>query len=392
MKVRELRLYHLRIPLKVHFRHFRATRALTDNLVVETVLSDGTSGFGEGVPREYVTGETVETALEACRSLDRVALGEDFGSFGELLEFLEHSALVSKIGKGVFPNAARCSVEISLLDAFGRHFQNTFNDITAFFLPEKFVRRSPRRVGVRYSAIFSLDSLGKTALSALRFGLWGFRQVKVKVGQDDEMDLERLRMVRLILGSHADIRIDANGAWDLGRALRFLERALPYRISAVEEPLKPQAKLDLARLRSTQTVPVILDESLVSIEDAKFAVRNGLADIFNLRLSKCGGFTRSLQLAQVGFENGLACQLGCQVGETGILSAAGRHFATSVGNLKYLEGSYDRYLLTDNVTLPDITFGYAGKARPIPGWGLGVTVVRNCLDRLSVWKEVLPLD
>src|SRR5207248_4138084 len=61
--------------------------------------------------------------------------------------------------------------------------------------------------------------------------------------------------------------------------------------------------------------------------------------LFNVRLSKCGGFIPSLRLAQLARQHGLGYQLGCQVGETALLSAAGRHFATSVAGIRYLEGS-----------------------------------------------------
>ena len=77
------------------------------------------------------------------------------------------------------------------------------------------------------------------------------------------------------------------------------------------------------------------------------AVELGACDLFNLRLSKCGGFIPSLRLAQFARAHGLGCQLGCQVGETAILSAAGRHFAASVGGLRYVEGSYDRHMVRE---------------------------------------------
>ena len=67
-------------------------------------------------------------------------------------------------------------------------------------------------------------------------------------------------------------------------------------------------------------------------------------DLFNIRLSKCGGFLNSLRLAAIAHAAGLGFQLGCHPGESGILSAAGRHWACSVKGIRYLEGSYDRHL------------------------------------------------
>ncbi len=118
----------------------------------------------------------------------------------------------------------------------------------------------------------------------------------------------------------------------------------------------------------------MLDESLCSRFDAERAVEGQTCDLFNLRLSKCGGFIPSLRLAQFAKQHGLGCQLGCQVGETAILSAAGRHFAASVAGLRYLEGSYDRHLVRESLATTDLTFGWGGWAPALAGPGLDVPI------------------
>ena len=85
-------------------------------------------------------------------------------------------------------------------------------------------------------------------------------------------------------------------------------------------------------------------------------------------------FPGQLAVAALAHASGLGYQLGCHPGETGILSAAGRHWATSVGGIRYLEGSYDRHLLRELVTCEDITFGYGGRAPALRRPGLGVTI------------------
>ena len=127
----------------------------------------------------------------------------------------------------------------------------------------------------------------------------------------------------------------------------------------------------------------MLDESLCSEVDARRAIEQGTCDLFNIRLSKCGGFLPSLKLAALAHQAGLGYQLGCQVGETGILSAAGRHFAASVANIRYLEGSYDRFLVKERLTVEDLTFGYGGYAPALAGPGLGVTVDEEALQRVT---------
>ena len=98
----------------------------------------------------------------------------------------------------------------------------------------------------------------------------------------------------------------------------------------------------------------------------------------------------SVRLAQLAKRHGLGYQLGCQVGETAILSAAGRHFATSVADLRHVEGSYDRHLVWERLSVEDITFSRrGGRAPALVGCGLGITVDPARVDWVTVRKEKL---
>src|SRR5205085_9497162 len=70
MKIVELTAFQVHIPLKRAIRHASHRRTETDNLLVRCVLEDGTEGYGEGVPRDYVTGETIDTTLDLLRRSD----------------------------------------------------------------------------------------------------------------------------------------------------------------------------------------------------------------------------------------------------------------------------------------------------------------------------------
>jgi len=84
--------------------------------------------------------------------------------------------------------------------------------------------------------------------------------------------------------------------------------------------------------------------------------------------------------------------LGCHPGESGILSAAGRHWAASVRDVRYLEGSYDRHLLEFLLTQEDITFGYGGWAPALSEPGLGVTIDRAALAKVAIKQVSFMLD
>lgn len=88
---------------------------------------------------------------------------------------------------------------------------------------------------------------------------------------------------------------------------------------------------------------------------------------------------------------GLRCQIGCQVGETGILSAAGRHLAGWFADLLYLEGSFGTWVLQEEIVEEDIRFGRGGHAPPLLGNGLGVHVKQEAVERYCQASETITL-
>ncbi len=59
MTIKTLKLFAVAVPLKKVVRHASFARSSSENLVVRVTLADGVVGYGEGVPRPYVTGETL---------------------------------------------------------------------------------------------------------------------------------------------------------------------------------------------------------------------------------------------------------------------------------------------------------------------------------------------
>ncbi len=221
--------------------------------------------------------------------------------------------------------------------------------------------------------------------------LYGFEQCKVKIGCSAHDDPARLQTIRRWIGPRVNLRVDVNEAWNAQDFQRRAEPLLVHRISCIEQPLPHDQRGELSELRSRFEVPIMLDESLTSWQDAIESIALGAADLWNLRLSKCGGFIACLRLAALAQRHGLGYQLGCHPGETGILSAAGRHWAQSVRHIKYCEGSYDRHVLAANLIRQEITFGYGGWAPPLTAPGLGVAVDLKRLQAMVVQQQNHPL-
>jgi muconate cycloisomerase len=388
MRVVELTAFQVHIPLRKPIRHASHARTSTENLMVRCVLEDGAEGYGEGVPRDYVTGETIDSAIALLKKSNLAMQLEPCRDFAQAAALAERIALAPVPGddRGCQGNAARCALELALLDAYGKKFGQPLSRVTELLAPDL---HQPRDQVCYSGAITSATGL-KLRLAAWKFWAYGFRQLKVKVGIEGQDDVRRLSIIRRRLGTRVDLRVDANEAWSPENSVRHIKELEPFGITSVEQPVSHAQVAALAEVRRQVAVPIMLDESLCSLVDAQRASEQGTCDLFNLRLSKCGGFIPSLRLAQFARQQGrLGYQLGCQVGETAVLSAAGRHFAASVAGIRYLEGSYDRHLVKEALGTKDITFGYRGKAPALPGPGLGITLDPAALARVTTRKEPL---
>ena len=388
MHVAELAIFHVRIPLKRTIRHASHARRETDNLVVRCRLDSGQVGYGEGVPREYVTGETLDATwgrLKALRwnELFRSAVR----SFPQAIDGVQHLSIPADVddARQCRTNAGRCAVELALLDAYGQAFNNPLSAVAGLAFPQL----SETRSRVQYSgAITSADGF-KLRLAATAMRLYAFAHLKVKVGIEGQDDVKRLATIRKIVGPKMEIRIDANEAWKPQEVVERIRELEPSGICSVEQPIAHEQIQCLKEVRKQVRTPIMHDESLCSMVDAEATVRDQTCDLFNLRLSKCGGFVPTLAIAEFARQHAIGYQLGCQVGETAILSAAGRHFATSVSGIRWCEGSYDKRLVKERLATKDISFGYGGWAPALARGGLGIQIDPAALERVTLRREVL---
>ena len=375
MWLKKIDLYLLQIQLCMPIKHYLAERTHSENLVVKVVTDSGVVGFGEGIARQYVTGEVMESSLRFLQD-HLIPQLNGFHPSGppDLIEAL--AELLSEDNRAQAP-AACCALELAILDAAGK----TWSQSVAQML-------GGGDQPLIYSAVIPMMSPPSfhRLLHLIRDMEMSF--VKIKVGND--RDTEVLSLAREILGHEVDLRVDANGAWSSEEAQKRIAAMMAYGISAVEQPVPKEDIQGLKRVSQQVEIPIIADESLCLERDAKKLTSLDACQVFNLRLSKCGGILAANRLYEIARKKAIAAQLGCQVGETGILSAAGRQLASS-RKLLYLEGSYSSYLLQDDIVNEPVEFGPGGVAQPLAGHGLGVSVNEETLQRLAVMHEEIRL-
>ncbi len=360
--------FALRIPFVEAFGHSASVRSRTDSVVVRLTADDGTMGYGEGLPRPYVTGETVETCIEHIAHCLWPAIadsrfsapepgGDPVGSLAGVAGALPDG----DAGGAIAWHAARAACELALLDLLLRRGNLSLGAI----LP-------PERDVVTYSGVITGGSIDNAIRLACVCTEYGLEAVKIKIGGEHARD--RVAAVREVLGPSVSLRVDANCAYTPDEAVATLAALAPFDVACAEQPIPRGDPAVLARVRSRSPVPIMADESLVTVADAEALIAAKACDFFNLRLSKCGGVARTLEIAELAVRAGVGLQLGCQVGESAILSAAGRHVAAHLDGVSYVEGSYGNMLLVEDVSREPVAFGRGGLAPLMRGPGLGVDV------------------
>src|SRR5690606_12019158 len=100
---------------------------------------------------------------------------------------------------------------------------------------------------------------------------------------------QKVKKIRCIMGPHTDLRVDANAAWTASAAISAIQALKPYGITSVEQPIPADDIEGLQTITSAVSTPIMVDESLCNLEDARKLVAQDACDYFNIRLSKCGG-------------------------------------------------------------------------------------------------------
>ncbi|MFC9234080.1 enolase C-terminal domain-like protein [Streptomyces decoyicus] len=362
------------VPLHRPFAHARHAHARTGSVLL-TLELDGVTGWGEGAPRPYVTGETLTGAVQALEAFDPSVLGPliPAGDFPRAVGVLASLDLPRLLG-GLRPMpAAAAALETALLDALCRRHgvpMSAVLDACPWAADVLTADSGPRTV----SEVVDLSRTPVEQLEALPPGARArLTHIKLKALDSPEETVERALQVRGLLGSSVRLSVDANGGWE-PRVAEHGARLLRERAAVdwIEEPTLPRDWSTLRRIQESGT-PVMLDESAMDTADVEWAAATGAASFVNIRISKCGGLLPSLRMAVRARELGLRCQVGVQVGEIGPLWSVGRTLAARLAEVVAVEcGRQDEWFPTPLTDPPYAVDREHHTAPPPPGPGHGL--------------------
>jgi L-alanine-DL-glutamate epimerase-like enolase superfamily enzyme len=367
MRIADVAVYRICIPFRRPFGHALHWRDKTETVIICISDDSGVKGWGEVLPRSYFDGGTIAKALSReLPDLVESWRGRIFENGDQVV-----AALREEHHRGSRSLATRAGWELALLDLAGKTFGFPAGDVLG------------RRVGAELEA-GAVIGFDVPAEELEKYCLWlrlaGRRHIKMKVGRGD--DLLRLQIVNAVLGPTVPIRVDANGAWSVDEAISQVRQMRYLNVCSVEQPVSARDLDAMRKVRDKTGMAVVADESLCSLEDACSIVKVRAADVFNIRIAKCGGLLASLDLVKLARDSGLSCQLGTLVGETGILSRASEIFGERVEGFNFLEGKrQNRQLLVQDIVEDSGAHGMHG---------LGITVAEESLARWRLLPQKFP--
>jgi muconate cycloisomerase len=312
-------------------------------------------------------------------------LGQTFRSLDDVMAFLQKcdgKAPAAWVDPDVPQSAAWCSVDLALIDAFGkeRGERPQFDPRGESSGPDPLDR-------YRYSGVVSADRGWRGVASLVQMRAFGFPHVKLKVGRHGAV--AAAATARRVLGRRADLRVDANMAWTVEEARATIAALNRVGIESVEQPIAAYDLAGLARLARDSSAEIVVDEGFTDRESLERIIACRAGTGVNVRVSKCGGLVAAHARCREALAAGLMVQVGCQVGESSLLSAAQLALLAALTSfrpgVRYVEGCFGRHLLREDPAFPGLQFRYRGRPpRPPAGPALGVGIDRAILERWTV--------
>ncbi|MDR3052809.1 MAG: dipeptide epimerase [Coriobacteriales bacterium] len=332
-----------------------ALPGLTHNpaLLVRVNTSAGSVGFGEACPFEPVTGNNLQQTRQFIQAMSTQLAGED----PLCIERIHRAMDACDPGNA----AAKAAIDIALYDIMGKHAKLPLYKLLG---GNENSTKSDMTIG--------LDEPGCMSQKARQYVGEGFSILKIKVGLNPTDDLEAIRQIRAAVGPKVSLRLDANQGWSVEQAIATMRAMEAFAVDEIEQPVANGDLVGLKAVRTHIKQALMLDESVCTPQDAARALAAGAGDIINIKLMKCGGLYRALQINAVAEAAGVPCMVGC-MSETRVSIAAGAALAVALGNICYTDLDSHRAI----AQIPGIKGGFEQHGETItllekPGLGLDI--------------------
>jgi o-succinylbenzoate synthase len=312
MKITDVKLSRISIPLKTPFKTaLRSTDRVNDILVCIETDSD-LCGYGEAATTAVITGDTLGSMTAAISEYIAPAIiGRDLDDFDNIIYAVNKSILKN--------TSAKAAVDIALYDLFAKSCKKPLY---------KLLGKAKNSITTDVTiSVNPVEEMVRDSVTAVNNG---FSILKVKVGKGGLGDAITIEEIRKAVGKDVTIRVDANQGWEAKGAIRTI-RAMEDKglnIELVEQPLSAHDLDGMRFVTANVSTPILADESVFCAADAIEIIRTHAADIINIKLMKTGGICEALRVIAIAESLGVKCMVGCMM-ESHISVGAAAHLAAA---------------------------------------------------------------
>lgn len=316
MKIKSVELKRVSIPLKKPFKTALRRVDTAENIIVIITADDGTRGYGEAPPTAAITGDTKETIIASIQdSIAPAIVGMDVENLDGIMDRLQTCILGN--------TSPKAACDMAVYDLWSRHYGQPLYKLLGGY-------RRELETDLTIS-INEPEEMREDALAAIG---QGFHALKLKVGIDSELDIQRVKAIRAAAGPDIKLRLDANQGWIPDEAIRVIRRFedMDMNIEFVEQPVKARDFEGLKRVHDNVSTKIMADESMFSPDDAIRLLHMKAVDLVNIKLMKCAGIYNALKIAGIAETYGVECMLGCMI-ESKVSLTAAAHLAAAKRNI-----------------------------------------------------------
>ncbi|MEP6928116.1 MAG: dipeptide epimerase [Ginsengibacter sp.] len=363
LQITQIELYKLSIPLKEPFIISLGTIINAENVIVVIRTNKGISGFGECSPFMTINGENQSTCF---------IVGQYFAQELKRKNPLDIEGCMNMMDKIIYANTSIKSA-----------FDIALHDIAAQYAGVplyKFLGGKNNKILITDYTI-SIGDPQKMAMNALKIKEAGYSVIKVKLGENKDIDVARIKAIRKAIGKKIPIRIDANQGWDVKTAIKILQSLKDYNIEFCEEPIPRWNFMNLKKVKKKSLIPVMADESCSDHHDAERLIQLGACDMFNLKLGKSSGLLKAKKIIALAEKENMTMQIGGFM-ESKITMTANAHLALCSKNILHCDFDTPLMFAEDPVS-GGIVYKENGIVEVPDTAGLGAWINNDKLDTLE---------
>ena len=287
MKIKSITTQIKYIPLKTPFITALRRVENVEFVSVKVQCDNGFIAFGEAPATMAITGEDLEIITNSIDSIK-----------DKLLSSAPQDALIilhsSDIG-----SSAKAAVDMALISLLAQDEKKELQE----YLGAK------EKVEIKTDITISLNPTKTMLKDAKEAYQNGHNILKVKLGSDINHAIESTKAISLELPK-AKLLIDANQAWSLKDSLLYINAVKDIKIELLEQPVNAKDISSLKTITQSTKIPILADEAAFTLEDVKEIVQTKSADMINIKLMKCGGLSKAVEILEYARENDVKCMLG----------------------------------------------------------------------------------